>query len=68
MNIHCVCRSFCSLVLISALPALLSACGQYGDLYLPEKPPSEEQQAQPAAPPSDAPSDRPDQADQPGED
>jgi predicted small lipoprotein YifL len=60
MNIHCISRSFRSLALISALPALLSACGQYGDLYLPEKPPGQAQPAQPAEPPPDAPADQTD--------
>ena len=47
MNIHCVGRSFFSLVLLCAVAVLLSACGQYGDLYLPEKPADNPPQAQP---------------------
>jgi Prokaryotic lipoprotein-attachment site len=38
MKIRCVCGYYCLLALLGASPVLLSACGQYGDLYLPKKP------------------------------
>jgi predicted small lipoprotein YifL len=51
MNIRCVCRRFFSLAPPGALLALLCACGQYGELYLPEKP-AQDQQPQPVAAPA----------------
>lgn len=57
MNLRCVCNCCCYPVLLGTVLAMLSGCGQYGDLYLPEKPVDTPQKP----PAQSAPTPRPEQ-------
>jgi predicted small lipoprotein YifL len=50
MKLHLVPEYCCAVAILLGAAGLLSACGQYGDLYLPEK--------QPPSQPADKPQDK----------
>ncbi len=48
MKFHLAPKHYCAAAILLGAAALSSACGQYGDLYLPEAQPRPQQPAQPA--------------------